>query len=71
MDTSLAIPRYERPRLAWPDGVVEQRQHILWWVVFVGFAYALAIAYAAYCTYTGGHPDIDLTWYGFKVSCRS
>jgi len=33
-----------------PDYAVEQRQHIIWWIVFVGFAYAVAIAYAAYCT---------------------
>ena len=72
MDTSLAIPRYERPSLAWPDGldgVVEQRQQIVWWVVFVGFAFAVAVAYAAYCTHVGGHPNIELTWHGFKVSC--
>ena len=56
MDTSLAIPRYDRPALAWPDRVVEQRQHILWWVVFVGFAFAVAIAYAAYCTHMGDTP---------------
>jgi hypothetical protein len=66
MDTSLAIPRYQRPALAWPSGVTEQQQHVIWWVVFVGFAYAVAIAYSAYCTYTDCNPDISLTWYGFK-----
>ena len=71
MHTSLAIPRYERPTLAWPDGLVAQQQHIIWWIVFVGFAYGVAIAYAAYCTHTGGHPDIDLTWRGFKGACRA
>jgi hypothetical protein len=70
MDTSLAIPRYEPPALAWPGGVVEQRQHILWWIIFVGFAYAVAVAFAAYCVHQGGHPDIELTWHGFKVSCH-
>jgi hypothetical protein len=71
MDTSLAIPRYARPALAWPAGAVEQRQEIIWWVVFLGFAYALAVAYAVYCTHSGGDPDIELTWHGFKVTCRS
>jgi hypothetical protein len=42
MDTSLAIPRYQRPALAWPSGVTEQQQHVIWWVVFVGFAFATA-----------------------------
>jgi hypothetical protein len=70
MDTSVAIPRYEPPTLAWPAGAVEQRQQIIWWVVFVGFAYAVAIAYAVYCTHLGGDPDIELTWHGFKVTCR-
>jgi hypothetical protein len=71
MDASLAIPRYAPPALAWPAGAVEQRQEIIWWIVFVGFAYAVAVAYAVYCSHTGGHPDIELTWHGFKVECRS
>ena len=41
----------------------------MWWAVFVGFAYALALAYAAYCTRRGGHPVISLGWRGFKVAC--
>ena len=71
MDTCLGITWYERPTLAWPGDEVERREHIIWWIVFVGFAYAVAVAYAAYCTHTGGHPDISLTWHGFKVACRS
>jgi hypothetical protein len=70
MDSTLALPRYEPPALAWP-GELGQRQEIVWWIVFVGFAYALAVAYAWYCTHTGGHPDIDLSWKGFKITCRS
>lgn len=69
MDATLAIA-YAPPILDWPREAA-QRQQIVWWVVFVGFAYVLALAYAAYCTHTGGHPDIDLTWKGFKVSCKS
>jgi hypothetical protein len=71
MDTSLAILRYERPALAWPSGATEHQQHILWWVVYLGFAYAAALLYATYCTHSGGHSEIDFGWTGFKVSCRS
>jgi hypothetical protein len=52
-------------------GEPAQRQRIVWWVVFVGFAYLLALAYATYCRYTGGDADIELTWKGFKVTCKS
>lgn len=69
MATALALPAYEAPALAWTTETAE-RSEVLWWVVFVGFAYSLALAYAAYCTYAGGQPEISLTWRGFKVSCR-
>lgn len=69
MATALALPAYEAPALAWTNETAE-RSEVLWWVVFVGFAYSLALAYAAYCTYAGGEPEISLTWRGFKVSCR-
>ncbi len=65
----LAIPRYERPVLAWP-AETGQESPVVWWVVVVGFSFALAIAYAIYCTYTGGDPEITLTWSGFKITCR-
>src|SRR5258707_98041 len=42
MDTSLATPRYERPALDWPDDASAQQQEVIWWVVFVGFAFAVA-----------------------------
>jgi hypothetical protein len=67
---TMAIPRYERPALVWPDDLGQQSP-IVWWVVFVGFAYFVAVAYATFCTATGGHPDVSLTWHGFKVECRS
>ena len=71
MDTALAIGTpYARPTVRW-DAEPAQREPIVWWVVFVGFAYAIAIAYAAYCRHTGGDPDIELTWHGFKVICKS
>jgi hypothetical protein len=37
----------------------------------VGFAYAVALAWATYCRISGGYPEISLTWKGFKVACKS
>ena len=64
----LAIPRSERPALAWPTEM-GMESPVVWWVVFVGYSYALATSYAAYCWSLGGTPAIDLTWSGFKVAC--
>jgi hypothetical protein len=61
---------YVAPRVLW-HGETAQRQRIVWWIVFVGFAYVVALAWATYCIHTGGAPDIELTWSGFKVICRS
>jgi hypothetical protein len=69
MATALALPAYEAPALDWTTETAE-RAEVVWWVVFVGFAYTVAMAYAAYCTYSGGDPDISLTWRGFKVTCH-
>lgn len=69
MATALALPGYEAPTLAW-RGEVAERAPIVWWAVYVGFAYAAALVYAAYCTSRGGNPDISLTWRGFKVACH-
>ena len=33
MDSTLALPRYEPPALAWPREL-GQRQEIVWWIVF-------------------------------------
>jgi hypothetical protein len=71
VDTSLVIGApYAPPAVMW-RGEPAQRQRIVWWVVFVGFAYLLALAYATYCRYTGGDADIELTGKGFKVTCKS
>lgn len=66
---ALAIPRYERPALVW-RGEAAQQSPIVWWIVVVGFAFALAIAYSVYCTAMGGNPDISFGWSGFKVTCK-
>jgi hypothetical protein len=72
MESSLALapPGYAAPALAY-DGEVAQVDEIVWWAVFVGFAYALALAWATYCRITGGNPEISLTWKGFKIVCKS
>lgn len=70
MDTALALPLYEPPALARSlDLTHDQTEPVVWWVVFVGFAYSLALLYAYYCRRTGGDPDISFGWSGFKVSC--
>lgn len=70
MDTAfaLAAPIYAPPAFTW-RGETAQAEEIVWWAVFVGFAYAVAIAYATYCRQTGGSADISLSWKGFKVAC--
>ncbi|HWG56972.1 MAG TPA: hypothetical protein VNT58_10670 [Gaiellaceae bacterium] len=68
MASAIAVPAYSAPALAWAEEVGEHAP-VVWWVVFVGFAYTVALAYAAYCTATGGSADISLTWRGFKVAC--
>lgn len=70
MDSTLALaaPSYAPPALAW-HGETAQAEEIVWWAVFVGFAYSLALIYATYCRSTGGSADISLSWKGFKVAC--
>jgi hypothetical protein len=72
METSLALasPGYAAPALAF-EGETAEVDEVVWWIVFVGFAYALALAYATYCRISGGYPEISLTWKGFKVVCKS
>jgi hypothetical protein len=70
METALAASPYAPPVLGGTSFATEVDE-VVWWVVFVGFAYAAALAYAIYCRATGGYPDISLTWKGFKVACKS
>jgi hypothetical protein len=40
------------------------------WALLVGFAFAAALAWAAYCRHTGGNAEITFVWYkGFTVKC--
>jgi hypothetical protein len=70
MEATVATAGYAPPQIAGlpAEGEIDE---IVWWVVFVGFAYAVALAWATYCRITGGYPDISLTWKGFKVACKS
>jgi len=71
MDTALApAGPYLSPSLAFSEETAEAEE-IVWWIVVVGIAYAIALAYAAYCRHKGGSPDIQFGWTGFKVVCRS
>lgn len=65
-----AVPSYAAPALGF-HGETAETDEVVWWVVFVGFAYALALAWASWCRISGGYPDISLGWTGFKVACKS
>jgi hypothetical protein len=65
---AIAPSVYEPPALAWP-GEVAQEETALWWVIAVGFAYAVALAWAAWCRSRGGSAEISFGWTGFKVAC--
>jgi hypothetical protein len=70
MEALVAPAGYAPPQIAGLSAEGETDE-IIWWVVFVGFAYAVALAWATYCRISGGYPDISLTWRGFKVACKS
>jgi hypothetical protein len=46
---------------------IEHESESYWWVIVMLFSAALA--WAAYCRSTGGHPVIRATWRGFIVRC--
>ncbi len=46
---------------------IEHESESYWWIVVVLFSAALA--WAAYCRSSGGHPVIRATWRGFIVRC--
>ena len=69
MEAALASTGYAPPQIG--GTATSEVDEIVWWIVFVGFAYAVALAWATYCRVSGGYPDISLTWKGFKVACKS
>ncbi len=72
MGTALAPadPSYSAPALAY-TGELAESEDVVWWIVVVGFAYAVALAYVAWCRHNGGDGEISFGWTGFKVVCRS
>ena len=70
MEAALASTGYTAPALHWSP-TASEIDEVVWWVVFVGFSFAVALAWATYCRITGGYPEISLTWKGFKVACKS
>ena len=60
------VPHPYEPPVAELD-VIEHESESYWWVLVVAFAAALA--WAAYCRHTGGHPVIRATWRGFIIRC--
>jgi uncharacterized membrane protein len=76
MSTALALPAaglgaagYAAPAIAW-NGETAEHEDVVWWVVVVGFAYAVALAYVAWCRHQGGDGEISFGWSGFKVVCK-
>jgi len=60
---------YEAPSLELVAYDDIHEEHAIWWAIVVGFSFAVAASYAAYCTSKGGSPDISFGWGGFKVRC--
>jgi len=67
---ALAPSGYAAPAIT-VEADAAQLDEAVWWVVFVGLAYAVALAWATYCRITGGYPEITFGWKGFKVACKS
>jgi len=67
---ALAAPAYASPAIAY-RGEPAETEEVVWWVVVVGFAYALALAWASWCRLRGGDAEIVFGWSGFKVVCKS
>ena len=61
------VAAYESPALLWP-GETANEQPWLAWVVFV-LAYSVALAWATYCVWQDGSPEISWSWFKFKVAC--
>jgi hypothetical protein len=72
MSATLAVAGqgYAPPAVTLGDEI-ERREDVVWWVVVVGFAYAVALAWATWCRSKGGNAEISFGWSGFKVVCRS
>ncbi len=65
MAGSMVPDLYERPGAVLDH--IEHESESYWWIIVLFFSAALA--WAAYCRSTGGHPVIRATWSGFIVRC--
>ena len=60
MDTALAFAGpYSAPALAFA-GEPAETEDVVWWIIVVGFAYAIALAWATWCRRNGGSAEISL-----------
>lgn len=66
---ALAVPAYAPPALVRQE--LAETDDVVWWAIGVGFAYAIALAWAAWCRRNGGDAEISFGWSGFKVVCKS
>jgi hypothetical protein len=64
---ALAPQAYEPPALLWPGETAEVRPYLVF--LIVGLTFAAALAWASYCMAIGGSPSISLGWTGFKIAC--
>lgn len=64
---ALAPLRYEPPAIRWVGDPARVRSYLLF--VIVGLSFAAALAWAAYCVSRGGDPEISFGWTGFKIAC--
>jgi hypothetical protein len=71
MESAIALPvaGYAAPQIVF-DAATDETDEVVWWAVFVGLSYVVALAWATYCRISGGYPEISLTWRGFKVACK-
>lgn len=60
MDTAVALMQpYAAPALAFGREPAET-EDVVWWIIVVGFAYAVALAWATWCRHNGGSAEISL-----------
>jgi hypothetical protein len=64
---AVSHPAYEPPALAWRGETATEQP----WLVFAVWVFTLsaALAWASYCIYVGGSPEVDVGWFRIKVAC--
>ena len=60
----IVMPAYAGPAIdAEPGTIQTDEEPWILFVIIVGFLYAVALAYAAYCQWRGGWPSISFSWW--------